>query len=706
MNMGVAHHDQSTMAELPENNPPSAGPRGAAGILYGLTIFVGAFLLFQVEPIIAKIILPWFGGASAVWTTCLLFFQVVLLLGYLYAHWIINHFRPQTQTRLHLGLLALGIILLPIMPRDAWKPLGSETPSLHILLLLSATVGVPYFLLSATSPLLQAWYAQGRRGAQPYRFFALSNAGSMLALLTYPAGVEPFFSTRHQAMGWSLAFAGFAVLSATLALRPRGAAEPRNLAPSTPRPTASLQVLWVSLAACGSTFLLAITNQLSQNVAAIPFMWILPLSLYLLSFILCFEGRGWYWRDLFLRLMAVALGGMAYVLSSNYTNLPLYVLIPLFSAGLFLCCMVCHGELARLKPAPEHLTSFYLMIAMGGAVGGIFVAGIAPYVFPGFFELDIAMVSCAVLVLVVLRRDSSSTFYQARWQPAWLMMVLLSILLAGFLVVQIRRTVTGSTLMVRNFYGSLRVIDQDTSDPDDATRQLMNGTITHGKEFLFPDRRMEPTTYYGPDSGAGLALRVVARHGPLHAGVIGLGAGTLAAYGRPGDRYSFYDINPLVIELAHSQFYFLKGSKAQIEIVPGDARLSLERQPKQDFDVLAVDAFSGDAIPIHLLTREAFVLYFRHLNPGGVLAVHVSNRYVDLKPVVQRVAQSLRKLVYAVDSSADEDKEIFKARWVLVSDRQEFFDEPQIKAAIKPLPARADFPLWTDDYSSLWKILK
>ena len=384
---------------------------------------------------------------------------------------------------------------------------------------------------------------------------------------------------------------------------------PPQTPPRSPAPTRTRRRRhwrWVSLAACGSTLLLAITNQLSQNVAAIPFMWILPLSLYLLSFILCFEGRGWYSRGLFLRLMAVALGGMAYALSSNYTNMPLYVLIPLFSAGLFLCCMVCHGELARLKPAPEHLTSFYLMIALGGAVGGIFVAGIAPYIFPGFFELDIAMVGCAVLVLVVLRRDSSSLFYKARWQPAWLMMVLLSVLLAGFLVVQIRRTVTGSTLIARNFYGSLRVLDEDTSDPDEATRRLLHGTITHGMEFLLPDRRTEPTTYYGPDSGAGLALRVAARHGPLRAGVIGLGAGTLAAYGQPGDRYTFYDINPLVIELAHSEFYYLKGSKAQIEIVPGDARLSLERQPRQDFDVLAVDAFSGDAIPIHLLTRKAF----------------------------------------------------------------------------------------------------
>ncbi|HLW80148.1 MAG TPA: hypothetical protein VKU44_11180, partial [Terriglobia bacterium] len=328
---------------------------------YGLVIFLSAFLLFEVEPIIAKIILPWFGGAAGVWITCLLFFQVVLLLGYAYAFGLVRYLRPKAQTRIHLVLLGASLLTLPILPGGVWKPTPSEDPSLRILLLLAVSIGLPYFLLSATSPLLQSLYAADRPGAAPYRLFALSNAGSMLGLVSYPALIEPAFSTRHQAIGWSWAYAGVAALCSTLAFRGRSIDAPA--APSSSaeaQPAWTLQLLWVALAACGSALLLSVTNHLTQNVAAVPFLWVLPLSLYLLSFILCFEGRGWYRRYLFLRLFAVALAGMAYALSPDYSNARLSLLIPLFSAGLFICCMVCHGELARLKPPPEHLTSFYL----------------------------------------------------------------------------------------------------------------------------------------------------------------------------------------------------------------------------------------------------------------------------------------------------------------------------------------------------------
>ena len=548
-------------AEINEASGAASGPAkpGApAGLLYGLAVFVSAFLLFQVQPLIAKIILPWFGGSSSVWTICLLFFQVVLLLGYLYAHGLTRLLGPRAQTRIHLVLLALGILVLPIVPKDAWKPSGPGSPALHILLLLGATVGLPYFLLSTSSPLLQAWYAAGRAGAKPYRLFALSNAGSMLALVTHPVLVEPFFATRHQAIGWSLGFGGFAGLGAIVALRSRGEALPRPLSDPQPRPGRRVQALWVALTACSSTLLLAVTSHLSQNVAAIPFLWILPLSLYLLSFILCFEGRGWYRRGLVLRLFAVAVGGMAYALSAESAHMPLGVLIPLYSAGLFLCCMACHGELARLKPAPQHLTSFYLMCSLGGALGGVFAGLLAPHLFSGYFELPIGLGACTVLVLIVLHSDPSSMFYRARWQPAWLVLVLLTAILMGDLVLEIRNSSADADVAVRNFYGTLRVIDDDDSAPEEATRWLMNGTITHGKEFLDPSRRRQPTTYYGPNSGVGLALRWAGRRGKLRVGVIGLGAGTLAAYGRPGDHYVFYEINPLVIELANTEFYFLK----------------------------------------------------------------------------------------------------------------------------------------------------
>jgi SAM-dependent methyltransferase len=745
----ASHTPVTGQAQLPAINEGSGAASGsgradAAGILYGVAVFASAFLLFQVQPLIAKIILPWFGGSSSVWTTCLLFFQVVLLLGYLYAHWLTRWFRPRAQTRIHLVLLALGILVLPILPKDAWKPSGAGSPALHILLLLGATVGLPYFLLSTSSPLLQAWYAAGRLGAKPYRLFALSNAGSMLALVTYPVLVEPFLATRHQAIGWSLGFAGFAALGAIVALRSGGEAaqwpekrrgppfdrlravseverQERQPAPQSgygapgwfalptdpqPQPSRRDQALWVALTACSSTLLLAVTSHLSQDVAAIPFLWILPLSLYLLSFILCFEGRGWYHRGLFLRLFAVAVGGMAYALSSESAHLPLALLISLYSAGLFLCCMVCHGELAKLKPAPQYLTSFYLMCSLGGALGGVFAGLLAPHLFSGYFELPIGLGSCAVLVLIVLHGDPSSMFYKARWRPAWLVLVLLTAILIGDLALEVRDSSADADVAVRNFYGTLQVIDDDESDPEQAIRKLMNGTIMHGEEFLDPSRRRQPTSYYGPNSGVGLALRVAGRQGTLRVGVIGLGAGTLAAYGRRGDRYIFYEINPLVIKLANTEFYFLKDSEASIEIVLGDARLSLERQPRQDFDVLVVDAFSGDAIPVHLLTREAFLLYSRQLKSGGVLAVHVSNRYLDLRPVVQHVTESLGEQAIAIDNGKDEQQAISRATWILVSRRPQFFAEPEIKKAGTRLPVRPNLRLWTDDYSSLLGLVK
>ncbi len=690
-------------------------------LAYALTIFAGAFLLFQVQPLIARILLPWFGGSAAVWTTCLLFFQSALLLGYLYAHWLIQWFPTRLQTRIHALFLAVSILALPIIPKDAWRPSGLEGPTFRVLGLLGVTVGLPYFLLSSTGPLLQAWYTESRKGALPYRFFALSNAASLLALVSYPILVEPVFSTRHQAIGWSLAYAGVAALCATVALRRPSAAlageilTGGGLKPPPAAPTWDVQLLWVALAACASTLLLAVTNHLSQNVAAVPFLWVLPLSLYLASFILCFSGSGLYRRDWFLRFLAVALGGMAYGLAPESVNSSLILLIPLYCIGLFLCCMVCHGELARLKPDPAHLSSFYLMIALGGALGGIFVGLIATHLFPGYFELPVGMGSFAVLLVAVLRRDPSSVFYRGRGRAAGLLLMALTVALVADLAVTIRRQTKESRVMVRNFYGALRVVDlaqvprdavAGTPVLEPARRKLLNGTIDHGLQFLSLDRRREPTTYYGPDSGVGLALAEAGRRRGLRVGVVGLGTGTLASYGRRGDHYTFYEINPLVVRLAKTEFSFLADSQAKVDIVLGDGRLSLERESPQAFDVLALDAFTGDSIPVHLLTRQAFALYFRHLRDTGVLAVHITNRYLDLTPVVQTAAESLRKRAIVVDNEKDEEEEVYRATWVLVSGRQEFFDSPDIKQAGKLLERATHLPVWTDDYSNLFGVFK
>jgi thiosulfate reductase cytochrome b subunit len=687
-------------------------------LAYGFAIFSSAFLLFQVQPLIAKIILPWFGGGAEVWIVCLMFFQLALLLGYSYAHLLTESFRPRAQRWIHATVIAASFLVLPILPRASWKPIGPETPAVHVLLLLGVTVGLPYFVLSSTSPLLQAWYARTRAGSAPYRFYALSNAGSMLALLSYPVLIEPKFSSSHQAMGWSVAYAGVALCCGAMGFLGSESVAGANTEVA-PSPEWKTQLLWIALAACASALLLAITNQISQNVASVPFLWIVPLSLYLLSFILCFDARGWYSRGLFLRLLGVMLGGMAYALAPSFESLPIKILILLFCAGLFVCCMFCHGELARLKPDPAHVTRFYLMCAAGGAIGAVFVALLAPRIFSGYYELHVSLGACAILVLAVHYRDPQSEFRETRWQPAWLILIGLVVAIIFSLVTTAREQAAEARLAVRNFYGVLRVIDGTAPDsvvvkgdsalsPDNDARyrRLMNGTIDHGLQFLSPSRQRWPTTYYGPDSGIGVALRAARERGSLHVGLIGLGVGTIATYGQSGDRYTIYEINPLDVRIANQEFTFLRDSQAAIDVVMGDGRLSLEREPPQRFDVLAVDAFSGDSIPVHLLTRQAFELYFRHLNSNGVLAVHISNKYLDLKPVVAAAAACFGKEAVMVSNSDDHPKGIYAASWILMGNQEGFLGKAQTENAGNILPPGNNRDLWTDDYSSLLKILK
>ena len=674
---------------------------------------------------IAKMILPWFGGVAAVWAVCLLFFQTTLLLGYLYAHLLTRHFSRRAQATIHATLLMFGLLAFRIIPRAAWKPNGPEHPALRILLLLCATVGIPFFLLSTTSPLLQAWYAMARAGARPYRFYALSNAGSMLALVTYPVLIEPWISTSHQALGWSAAYAGVALLCAAIAVFwRRGLPDSPNSAgsaeagPPVGRIPLRARVLWLALAACSSVLLLAVTNHIAQNIASVPFLWILPLSLYLLSFILCFDARGWYHRGVFLRLLGIAIGGMTYALSPSFAGLPWKALIALFCAGFFVCCMFCHGELERLKPPPEHLTAFYLMLAFGGAVGALFVALVAPRIFPGYYELHCGLGLCAILVFVVHYRDPHSRFRGGWRNPACVVLAGLVVAVLASLFVTAREQSAGTRLMARNFYGMLRVIDDRLPNVvfrgdrpewnhDPRYRKLMNGTIDHGWQFLNPARRREPTTYYGENSGVGIALRAAREERTLRVGDIGLGVGTVATYARPGDSYTFYEINPLVIRVAGRDFTFLHDSPASVTIVPGDARLSLEREQPQNFDVLILDAFSGDSIPVHLLTREAFLLYFHHLKRDGVLAVHVSNQYLNLEPVVAAAAARLGKEAVIVNHEVGMSEGVYSSTWILLGSRDGFLGRFQIEKAGQILPENgSDAQLWTDDYSSLWRVLK
>lgn len=671
-------------------------------LLYALTIFLGAFLLFQVQPVIAKIILPWFGGAAAVWSACMLFFQFVLLLGYLYAHFVVGRLRPKAQAVLHITLLCLSALLLHVMPSPAWKPSGNEDPVFRIVGLLTASVGLPYFLLAATGPLLQAWYARASQVAFPYRLFAVSNLGCLLALLSYPVLEEPYVATGNQARIWSLAYLGFCLLCAACAWishrEPRveaAAAVPETAPEAAPPPSWASYMLWTALAACSCTLLLAVTNYITGDVAPVPFLWILPLSIYLLSFILTFEREGWYRPKLFAGLLALALAGMCYGLAKFGGETSLRYVISLFAGAFFVCCMFCHGELARSRPHARYLTGYYLTISLGGALGGVFVGGLAPRIFRGFFELPIGIFICALLALVVLRK--------LNWR-LWAGWAVLTAALAVSLWIQQSKVVKGTRFMARNFYGALRVTEEGASGDADATRTLVHGTITHGLQFLAPDRRRLATTYYGRQSGVGLAI-LNTRRSAQRVGVIGLGTATLASYGRRGDYYRFYEINPLVIDVARKQFSYLADCPAVVEVALGDARLSLDREPGQQFDVLAVDAFSSDSIPIHLLTLEAFRLYFRHLRPDGVLAIHVSNRHLKLEPVVARLARALRKDALLIDTE-DAENLVYGATWVLLTSKRDVFERLALENAGSPLTPMRGLRVWTDDYSNLFQIME
>jgi hypothetical protein len=665
--------------------------------LYACTILLSAFLLFLVQPIVAKLILPWFGGSAGVWTICLVFFQVVLLLGYLYAHGIARHLHPRRQSLLHIILLAASLLLLPIVPGAAWKPAGGTDPTWRILILLTVCLGLPYFLLSATTPLLQSWYAQKRPTALPYRLFALSNTASLLALVSYPAVVEPRTQTHSQAVGWSIAYTVFVVLCMTSAWLSRTSRSLQPHGESTgahPRPPWTRQGVWLLLAACGSMLLLAITNHLTQNIAAVPFLWILPLVLYLLTFCIAFGASTRIPRWIVLRLLAVALGSMAYLLYETGFAHVLQIGIPVFASGLFIACLFCNGELNRTKPHARHLTLFYLMISLGGAIGALFAGLAAPRLFTAPYELPLALLLTAVLATVLT------------WKEGWGPRILWLAATAGvalLIVTQVRQFENDSLVILRNFYGTLRV--KQSGGLEIQIRTLYHGTVAHGSQFLLAPRRLQPTTYYARNSGAGIALDSCCPE-PKRVGVIGLGAGTVAVYGRPGDVFRFYEINPQVEHIARSVFTYLKESQAKVEVILGDARLSLESEPPQHFDVLLIDAFSGDAIPMHLLTKEAVSLYLGHLKPTGILAFHVSNTYLDLAPVVRQLAEFYGKQSLLVHSNANSPEDETAADWVLTGNRPDLFRLRKIEKTGKPIPLRPELRIWTDDYSSLLQVLK
>ena len=675
-------------------------------LAYAITIFLSAFLLFQVQPMMGKMILPWFGGAASVWTACMLFFQSLLLLGYLYTHWVMRLLSPSRQSFLHIALLLLCLLFLPISPSEALKPQGSEDPTWLILYLLGVTIGLPYMVLSTTGPLVQAWFAKELSDVVPYRLFALSNLGSMLALLAYPLVIESALPTRMQSWMWSAFFVVFVLCCVYLSRRslalasaetaPSGASQDSAELPEA-APRLVQQLIWVALAACPSMLMVADTSFMTENIAPIPLMWVMPLALYLLSFIICFELPSWYKRVFWVPLFVLSLALLAYLPNLRMGEWPVAFSVGLNLLSFFGVCMVCHGELAGQKPNPRHLTGYYLMLSVGGFLGGFFVGVIAPYFFNSNYEYSVGLVLSAVVVLAALLGPALGM------TPNWRTSVgvlggAMSMALVWASVSYHQAKSEGVTWKARNFSGSLKMYEYG------GYRRMLHGQIIHGQQYVSDDLRRRPTTYFTPASGVGLAMLAKGETGPLRVGVLGLGVGTLVAYGRAGDVYRLYEIDPLVIELAQEKFTYLSDTPANLEIVLGDGRLQLEREPSQQFDVLVMDAFSGDSVPVHLLTLEAFQIYFKHLKPDGVLAMNVTNAFLDLVPVLKRAAEHHGKHMRLLEHPGDQDL-AFASRWVVITDRKDFFDHASLQA-MREVGAPEGFAAWRDDYSSLLAVLK
>lgn len=663
--------------------------------------------------------MPWFGGTSAVWTACIMFFQVVLLLGYVYADLVTRFLKPRTIAVVHIALVFAATYFLPIIPNDALKPDPASLPVTEILVLLIATIGMPYFCLSTTGPLLQTWFTHYFPESKVYRLFALSNLASLIALLAYPFAIEPYSTSSEQSWWWTGGFCVFVALSAASAwiCRNRTTAgnnkvniddvtdqmDPVSTDVLQHSPSYSDYATWLVLSALGSILLLAVTNHITHNIASVPFLWLVPLSVYLLTFMLCFDGKGWYKPKFFAGPLIFLPLLMTWGVYTNTKDISVVASVIIYAAGLFVCCMFYHGELNERKPKARYLTRFYLSLSAGGALGGLLMSAVVPYVFDSYYEMPIVLFATSILVLFLLK--SYLTANKAAY---------------GLLVLGVLSSVTtaivgwtyfadqgrDSIVMLRNFYAASRVTEFESKEAG-TVRVLRNGTIVHGMQIVSEQKAKFPTAYYGETSGVGYAIKSK-ESSPKNVGVIGLGVGTLAAYGKNGDTFRFYEINPHSKQIAENEFTYLKISAAKNQIVLGDARLMLDAELKNmqpnNFDVLVVDAFSSDSIPVHLLTKEAMAIYRQHMKSDGVIAFHVSNLFLNLAPVVEQLADGIGwKTIFIRDQP---DWPMYASAWVLVFPDNDFLiKNPELKKAsqtIEPIPG---LKVWTDGYNNLFKIL-
>ncbi|WP_130471556.1 fused MFS/spermidine synthase [Candidatus Magnetaquicoccus inordinatus] len=667
--------------------------------LYGTTILLGAFLLFLLQPMSGKIILPWFGGSSSVWSSCLLFFQTLLLGGYLYAHASRRWLSPKIQSLLHFILLALALATLPVDFSSSWKPTGTEEPLPYILALLSVSIGLPYLVLAASSPLLQAWVAQQRQSTQVYRLFALSNAGSLLALLAYPFLIEPWSALQQQRLLWSLLFVLYALLCAVLAWHN---GQQRSFVHQV---RSQSVVPWRSMLLClllslaPSLLLIAFTRLLTSDMAPIPLLWLLPLALYLFSFVLAFAQGDWYRRALFMPLLLLAMAILLLLPLTPSDSFSLSLTLAVLLLAVAILFLVCHSELALLRPGSEHLTQYYLVIALGGALGGVAATFVAPLLCVDACEYPVSLLLCGLVSLYAMWPNLH--FSSVRMGKIFLYGVLLLFIVAAWqTVAEYVVLQRGLLFAVRNFYGILKVYE----DPQLGFRKLLHGRIIHGGQFLAEEKRDIATTYYGTQSGVGRVLAVKGEQGGLRVGLVGLGVASLAAYGRSADYFRFYELDPQVLQVAERWFFHLARLPARQDVVVGDARLQLEREADNQFDLLVVDAFTGDAIPVHLLSLQALQLYFRHLREDGVLAIHLSNRYVELSWVVAGAAERLGVQARLFEDPGDAGLLRARSKWVVLARHDQIWRDERL-AVGKEMVLPEGFRVWEDDYAPLLSVL-
>lgn len=689
------------------------------------TVFLSAFLLFQVQPLISKAILPWFGGSPSVWTTCMIFFQSLLVAGYAYAHGLNRSPNRWRNFVIHSILLVAAAFLLPVVPKVDWKPLDGQDPVVRILLLLAATVGLPYLMLASSGPLLQSWFSQLFPNRSPYRLYALSNAGSLLALLTYPWLVETNLSLQQQGWWWGVLFLCYAAAGIGLHWIVANSASVVVAGDPASRQDQSAPIdwlHWVALPALATIALLSVTNHLCRDVAVVPFLWIAPLVIYLLSFIATFEWERFYSRRTWSRCLLLATllvlatffhqdlqsfaksVGLEWPIS-RWLRKPI-VEIPICLFWLFSLCVVCHGEAVRRKPPSHQATRFYLSLSAGGAIGGIFVGIACPIIMNHYWEFHGSLFFGSLVAATILSHELTRFASEnSRFHPILSKALPLGTVLAGATLLP---TAWSDPVLARKrgFYGVISVRELDRDRPLHHGRGLYNGKILHGFQFLDPSRKNAATTYYGPSSAPDAVIQYLKGiQKQLRIGVVGLGVGTIATYLTDKDRLCYYEIDPLVIEIQDQFFTYYKDCPADKQIVLGDARIQMERQEPQEFDAIFVDAFSGDAIPVHLLTIEAMDVYEKHLAIGGVVAFHISNRYLNLHPVIDGLAKSKGLHSIRLHTTKSDGFHTTASDWIVLTKDPLLEEQPPFDLLRIPLDTSPPL-LWTDQSSSLWDVLR